>query len=212
MTARHEFAQKKNNDNNPNFMKMKNCLALAVASGFAAFSLHAKGDITAKATLTETGTSGAEFEYSLMLDNTGSVPINAFWYGWILGSFDLPSVPTSITAPTGWGATPLLASVQFANNTGSAIPVGGFGVFTFDTTSDPTTMTTGMNGGAPTGDSVVYANVTAMQDSDQNDPGIASVPFIPTLAAVPDQSSTLGLLASGLTCMSFGLARRRSVA
>jgi len=181
-----------------------------VAGGLAVGSLHGQGTLSATATLTETGTSGSEFEYSLTLDNTGTVAINAFWYGWIQGSFDLPSTPTSITAPSGWGSSTSFAnSVQFANNTGSAIPAGGLGTFTFESTSSPTAMTSGMNGGAPTGDSVAYATVAAMHAFDESDPGIASAPFVPSLQAVPEPS-TLGLFATGLTGVSFWLARRRS--
>ena len=146
---------------------------------------HATGTLSAEATLTETGKSGAEFQYTLILTNTGSNPINAFWYGWILGHFDLPSATTSIKAPTGWSGAVSSASIQFGNNTGSAIPAGGVGIFTFESTSTPTAMTTGNTGGAATGDSVAYATVSAMQGFDQSDPGIASNPFVPTLLAAP---------------------------
>jgi hypothetical protein len=184
--------------------------ALAVAAGMAAGSLQAQGTLTATATITETGMVGSEYEYSLALDNTGNTPINAFWYGWIQGSFDLPSTPTSITAPSGWSSsTSFPDSVQFANNTGSAIAPGGFVTFTFESTSSPTAMTTGTTDGAPTGDSIAYATLAAMASFDQSDPGVASGPFVPTLVTVPEPS-TLALLTAGLTGLCIWQARRRS--
>jgi hypothetical protein len=173
-------------------------------------SNRAQGTLSATATLTETGTAGGEYEYSLTLDNTGSVPINAFWYGWVQGSFDLPSTPTSITAPSGWSSSTSFAdSVVFENNSGSAVAAGGTGTFTFESTFGPSAMTSGTTDGAPTGDSVVYASASGPGTFGENDPGVASGPFQPTATAVPEPS-TFGLVATGLTGMSFWLARRRS--
>jgi hypothetical protein len=183
--------------------------ALTVAAGLAAGGLQAQGTLTATATLTETGMVGSEYEYSLALDNTGNVPINAFWYGWVLGSFDLPSTPTGISGPSGWGSsTAYPNSVQFANNSGSAIQPGGFATFTFESTFGPTAMTTGTTDGAPTGDSVAYATLAAMASFDQSDPGIASAPFVPNLVSVPEPS-TFALLVAGLTGLWAWQARRR---
>jgi hypothetical protein len=183
---------------------------LIVAAGLAACSLQAQGTISALATITETGTSGSEFEYSLSLENTGSTPIGAFWYGWTLGHFNLPSTPTSIIGPGGWTVSPEGNSVQFGDGTGSTIPSGGFGTFTFDSTASPSALTSGMNDGDFTGDSVVFSAPSFMSEGDQSDPPHASDPFVPTLQAVPEPS-TFGLMLTGLTGMSFWLARRRSI-
>ena len=194
---------------NINAKTLSSRFVLTVAAGLAAGSLQAQGTISATATITETGTSGSEFEYSLYLDNTGGTPINAFWYGWIRGSFELPSNPTSISGPSGWSSSTSLAdSVQFANSSGSAIAVGGSGTFTFDSTASPSALTSGMTGGAPTGDSVVYSDPSFMSSFDQSDPPNASSPFVPTLQTVPEPS-TIGLLVTGLAGMSAWLARRR---
>ena len=172
-------------------------------------SSRAQGTLSATATITETGQVGSEYEYSLTLDNTGSNPINALWYGWIQGHFDLPSSPTSIGEPAGWTGTADGNSIKFGNSSGSAIAPGGFGTFTFDSTSDFAAMTTGTTGGTATGNSVAYAAVSYMSSFDQSDPGKASNPFVPT--AVPEPS-TLGLMLTGLAGIWFWLVRRRATA
>jgi len=174
-----------------------------MAGGLAACSLHASGTLIATATITETGTSGSKFEYLLTLNNTGSNPINAFWYGWIQAHFDLPSNPTSITAPSGWTGTDDTDSIQFANKTGSAIAPGHSGTFTFETTFDPTAMTSGMTGGTATGNSVAYATVAAMQGFDQSDPGIASAPFVPTLQSPATLIATATITETGTSGSEF---------
>jgi PEP-CTERM motif len=184
-------------------------IAVAGAAGLVATNLYAQGTISATGTLTETGQVGGEFEYSLSLDNTGTVPIEAFWYGWIQGSFNLPTPPSSITAPTGWTSTPdnvgsANNSVQFSFGTGSAIAPGTTGIFTFDSTSSPSALTT-----APAGESVAYSAPSFMSSFDQSDPGHATGPIQVTLSSVPEPSA-IGLLGMGLTAVSFWRARRRS--
>ena len=162
-------------------MKRKTCFALTIAAGLAACRLQAQGTLTAAAIITETGRSGSEFQYSLTLTNTGTVAINAFWYGWTRGSFNLPSVPSSIAGPAGWTAATSSLSIQFGNGTGSAIAPGATGTFTFESTNTPTQMTSGTHDGDPTGESVAYATVAAMNSFEQSVPGVASGPFTPAL-------------------------------
>jgi hypothetical protein len=188
-------------------MKTKICFALTAAAGLAACHLQAQGTLSATATITETGTVGSENEYSLLLDNTGTDPIGALWYGWIQGHFDLPSSPTSIAGPSGWTGTADGNSIQFANASGSTIAPGSFGTFTFDSTSSLSAMTTGNTGGTATGNSVAYDNGGDI--GLQGVAGRASNPFVPT--AVPEPS-TLGLMMTGLAGMSAWLIRRRSAA
>lgn len=170
-------------------------------------SSRAQGTLSATATISETGQVGSEFEYSLVLDNTGTDPINALWYGWTIGSFNLPSAPSDIAGPTGWGGTADGNSIQFKNNSGTALAPGTFETFTFDSTSTFAQMTTGTHDGDPTGESVAYAAVGDF--GEQGQAGQASNPFTPT--AVPE-ASTLALMVAGLAGMSAWLARRRSVA
>jgi hypothetical protein len=159
--------------------------ALAVAAGFAAIDLQAQVDATA----TLSGVLvGSTYDYTLTVHNTGTLPIEALWYGWIPGFLDLPSTPTTALSASGWSNTVVGTSIQFQGFAGNAIAAGGSGTFTFDSTSTPTAMTTGSNGGAPTGDSVAYAGTV--------NASAASPDFQPTLAAVPEPS-TFGLIIAG---------------
>jgi hypothetical protein len=179
------------------------CFALTAAAGLAACGLHAQGTLSATATLAETGTAGSEYEYSLVLDNTGSNPINALWYGWIQFEFDLPSSPTSVaTTLAGWSGAPDGNSIQFQNVSGSGIAPGGIGAFTFDSTANPAAITA-----APSGDSVAYGTVASMNADQQSVAGVASGPFSPTFVPEP---SALGLLVTGLAGLSAWQAGRRS--
>jgi hypothetical protein len=183
------------------------CALGAMCVFVVAESGRAQGTISASATLTETGTAGSEFEYSLTLDNTGTVDLNGLWYGWTQGSFNLPSAPTSIGAPTGWSGSAVGKSIEFKNNTGTTVAPEGSITFTFESTSSFSAMTTGVNDGDPTGESVAYNS--AGDFGDQSDPGLATAPF--QVTGVPEPS-TVGLLATGLVSMSVWLRKRRNAA
>jgi hypothetical protein len=60
---------------------------------------------------------GGLFAYTLTLNNTGSTPIETFWYSWVPGYNLMASTPSNIGSPTGW-------SGQSTNNS----PSDGFGV------------------------------------------------------------------------------------
>jgi hypothetical protein len=180
-------------------------LALAAAAGFAAINLHAQGTVAATATLSGVLVSSV-YDYTLSVKNTGTVPLQGIWYGWIPGSFDLPSSPTSPASTSGWSASVSGDSIQYQGNSGDAIPVGGTGIFTFDSTSTPMAMTTGTVGPAATGESVAYAGTIGFTG---NSSGV-SAEFTPTLAAVPEPS-TYGLVLTGALGM-LGATRRKLLA
>jgi PEP-CTERM motif len=171
---------------------------IAAACALAAGKVQAQ-TVNASATLSGVLVSGT-YDYTLTVHNTGSTALEGLWYGWIPGAFDLPSTPTTAASTSGWSASVSGASIQFQGDGTDSIAAGGTGIFTFDSTSSPTAMTTGVNGGAPTGESVAYAGTIGFTG---NSTGV-SQEFTPTLASVPEPSTTalivtgtLGLFAAG---------------
>jgi hypothetical protein len=64
-------------------------------------SLFASG-IDATATFTDEQLSPSEYQYNLVLDNTGTTTIGTYWFSWTPGDNFMPVSPTSIDSPTGW--------------------------------------------------------------------------------------------------------------
>jgi hypothetical protein len=166
---------------------------IAVAGLLAsAVSSHAQGAI---ATISGVPVSGG-FNYTILLQNTGSTDLNSFWYGWTIGNFNLPSTPSGPTNSLGWNNTVFSTSIEWVNSSGTALAPGNTGTFFFFSTSTPTAMTT-----APHGESVAYVNGI---DFSQGSPGSSTPVFSPTLVTAPEPSSAallavgaLGMLASG---------------
>ena len=52
--------------------------------------------------MTDTASGGGLYNYSILLQNTGTTAIGTFWYAWIPGQFYLPGTPTNIQPPPGW--------------------------------------------------------------------------------------------------------------
>jgi len=157
--------------------------ALLAAAGLAAGNLQAQ--VSATGTISG-ALAGSLYDYTVIVNNTGTVPIEGFWYGWIASGNDLPSVPSSPASASGWAETLSGASIKFQGDAGDAIPVGGSGTFTFDSPSDPAAMTA-----PPAGESVVYAGAINFSVAEPS-----SEQFDPTLSAVPEPS-TFGLVIAG---------------
>ncbi|HUE36463.1 MAG TPA: PEP-CTERM sorting domain-containing protein [Candidatus Acidoferrum sp.] len=172
-------------------------IGLAVAAGMTATAIsgHAQG---ATATISDVAVSGG-FDYTITLDNTGTVALNGLWYGWTLSGNNLPSNPTSAANSLGWNNSPDGNSIQWSNSGGTALAAGHTATFTFFDTSTPTQITT-----SPSGQSVAYEGGITFT---QNSPGNSSPVFSPTLVTVPEPS-TLGLMAVGLVAF---LLRARPV-
>jgi hypothetical protein len=45
---------------------------------------------------------GANYDYTITLNNTGSTTIETFWFAWVPGEDFLPSNPITVQAPGGW--------------------------------------------------------------------------------------------------------------
>ena len=169
-------------------------MALAIVAGFltAAVPSHAQGVV---ATISDVPVSGG-FDYTILLQNTGSTAINSFWYGWTTGGNNLPSIPSSPANLLGWGNTVSGDSIMWVNSSGTTLATGHTGTFTFFSSSTPAAMTT-----PPAGESVAYVHgIDFSQGVEGDSTGIVS----PTLVAAPEPScvallvvGSLGLLASG---------------
>jgi PEP-CTERM motif len=198
-------------DHNKNKKNMKKIIKLssirfmlAAASGLAAvFSSHAQNTLTAVATLSDVQ-AGSTFDYTLTLQNTGSVAINSFWYGWIQGVFNLPTAGSSlqnVQNSLGWNAINDGNSIQFENNSGTALAAGNSITFTFDSTATPNSFITDTSS-RPV-QSIAYSTANGPSTFGQSENGIASDPIATTLIATPTpEPSALALLATG----GFGLA------
>ncbi len=158
-------------------------IALAGLAATVAPKLQAQS-----ATATISGVlSGSVYDYTIVLDNTGTYNLNSFWYGWTQSGNNLPSAPSSAGNSLGWANNLDGTSIEWENSTGSALTPGNTATFTFVSTSTPTQITT-----SPSGESVAYVNGI---DFSQGSPGDSTAIFSPT--TVPEPSVT-GLCAAGL--------------
>ena len=173
-------------------------LAFAVAAGLAASiaSSHAQGAI---ATISDVPAGGGVFDYTIILQNTGSTSLNSFWYGWTTSGNNLPvgHNPTSAGNSLNWANNLNGNSIEWVNSTGTALAPGQSGTFTFASTATQSAITT-----PPSGDSVAYVNGITFT---QNNPGDSTPVFSPTLVPAPEPSS-VSLLTAGLLGLA-GLTR-----
>jgi hypothetical protein len=168
--------------------------ALLAAAGLlaSAVSSHAQGAV---ATISGVAASGG-FDYTIILQNTGTTSLNSFWYGWTASGNNLPSIPSGPTNSLGWNNTVSGNSIKWVNSSGTALAPGHSGTFFFFSTSTPTAITT-----PPSGGSVAYVNGI---DFSQGVAGDSTPAFFPTLVTAPEPSAAallaigaLGLLTSG---------------
>jgi hypothetical protein len=172
-------------------LSLRLALALAVAAGLAASttSSHAQG---ATATISDVAAGGGVFDYTILLQDTGSTSLNSFWYGWTTSGNNLPSNPTGAGNTLGWASDLDRNSIQWVNSTGTALAPGQSGTFTFVSTATPSAITT-----PPSGESVAYVNGITFTE---NNPGDSTSVFSPTLVVAPEPSS-VSLLMGGLIAL-----------
>jgi PEP-CTERM motif len=170
-----------------NLLKFPFRLTLAFAAGLAVSTLSANAQ---SATATISGVQdGANFDYTILLHNTGSTSLNSFWYGWIQFENDLPTDPSSANNSLGWANNLDGNSIQWENSTGTALAAGQTATFTFVDSSTPAQITAGISG-----ESVAYVGSI---DFSQSAAGDSTGIFTPTLVAAPEPS-TFALLGAGL--------------
>lgn len=164
----------------------------AAVSITSCLSSHAQGAV---ATISGVAVSGG-YDYTILLQNTGTASLNSFWYGWTIGVFNLPSIPSGATNLLGWGNSVAGHSIEWVNSTGTALAPGQTGTFMFFSTDAPAAITA-----SPAGQSVAYLHGI---DFTENTPGSSTPVFSPTLVAAPEPSAiallglgSLGMLATG---------------
>jgi hypothetical protein len=153
---------------------IRHSFLIAIGLVTAAFSSRAQ---TATATISGVP-SGGSYNYTITLQNTGTLALNSFWYGWTITGNNLPSDPSSPANSLGWGNRVFNNnSIEWVNNTGTALAPGASATFTFISTSSPTAITT-----PPSGESVAYVGGI---DFSQGQSGDSTGAFSPTLISGP---------------------------
>src|ERR1700761_274314 len=76
----------------------------ALALALAGAAVPAAAAESASATFTSTPLSATSWQYSLVLDDTGTTNVGTFWFAWVPGKDFLATAPSAITDPSGWSA------------------------------------------------------------------------------------------------------------
>ncbi len=173
-------------------------LSLAVAAVLAAATVSSHAQ-SASATLSWIA-SGSSYEYTITLQNTGSVALNSFWYGWTTDGNNLPSTPSNPGNASGWGNQVSGNSIMWVNGTytyygytyydGTSLAPGASTTFTFVSSDSPSAITA-----SPSGQSVAY--VGAIDDS-QGVAGDSTGVFSPTPASPPPAVPTVAAAIYGV--------------
>jgi hypothetical protein len=183
-------------------------IPLSLAAMLAASTLSSFAQ-DATATISDVAAGGGVFDYTITLQNTGSTSLDSFWYAWTLSGNNLTADISNPGSSLGWVDTAIEGntSISWEGNSSDALAPSQSATFTFDSTETPTAITT-----SPSGKSVAYVSGTGPSTFDQNDPGVATPVFSPTLTVPEPSSLTLlagGLLACFLSIRSSATLRRR---
>lgn len=181
-------------------LSTSNYLTLALIAGMAVAAASSQAQ-SATATISEVAGTGGNFDYTIVLKNTGTQSLNSFWYGWTTSGNNLPSDPTAAANSLGWTGNDLDSnSIQYQNTggTGTSLAGGQSATFTFDSTSTLAQITAGESG----------ASVAFTTDAIQFNQGVAnqSTPVFSPTVAVPEPSS-MALMAGGLLVMAGSLRK-----
>lgn len=182
---------------------LKITLSLAMTVAASVVSSHAQ---SASATISALLAGDGNYDYTITLDNTGSTDLNGFWYGWTAADgFDLPSYPVSAGNSLGWDNDLYYNSIEWMNNTGTALAPGDSATFTFESPDTPAAITA-----SPSGNSVAYTDV-AWFGYPEDYPGYSTGAFNPTLITVPEPSAlalfAIGAIAAAGSIRFFSLRR-----
>jgi hypothetical protein len=150
-------------------------LFLAVAIGLAAATATSRAQ-SAAATISGVG-SGNSFDYTITLQNTGSLALNSFWFGWTIIGNNLPSDPSDAGNSLGWSDELSGNSIMWTNSSGTALAPGDSATFTFVSGSSPSAIMK-----SPSGESVAYVGGI---DFSQGKAGDSTPVFSPKLVSGP---------------------------
>ncbi len=176
------------------------CAPLFVLLVCQSFALAAT---SASATISSQQLGPNSYEYSLLLNNTGTTPISTFWFAWEPFYDYLPSNPSSAAGPSGWTGSPVADgfyggySVEWTTTTSPLAAGASLSGFKFDTSDPPSVI----NGISPQFPFHPVESSWVYQGASQADAGY----HFNTTAAVPEPSLALLLPLSLLFC------RRRSL-
>ena len=103
---------------------------------------------SASATITATQLGPSTYQYTVMLDDTGSTTIGTFWFAWVPGEDFLDTKPSSVTAPAGWtdnitnaGSNDGFAIQWIASSPSSDLqPGGSLTGFSFESSQSPSSL------------------------------------------------------------------------
>jgi hypothetical protein len=180
------------------------CLALAVAVGLMASAVDSRAQ-SATATISGVAAGGGVFDYTITLQNTGTTSLDSFWYAWTQSGNNLSAAASNPGSSLGWVDTALEGntSISWEDSSSNPLAAGQSATFTFDSTETPAAITT-----SPSGESVAYVSGTGPNTFAQNEPGVASPVFSPTLVVVPEPSSFGLLIAGALGLLAAGWRKR----
>ena len=150
---------------------------------------------SATATISAAPSSGGYY-YTLTLDNTGTIPLEGFWYGWTQSGNNLPSNPSNPGNSIGWTSTLFGNSIMYQGGPGTALAPNQKATFNFSSVSTLSEIMAGSSG-----QSVAYVGSI---NFGQNVPGDSTPVFAPTFQAVPEPGSFVFVFAGGAALFAAG--------
>jgi hypothetical protein len=183
------------------------CLSLLFTLG-SSLNSFAVTPPTATAQISDTSLGGGVFDYTITLNNTGTIgasPIGTFWFGWVPGEDFMSVSPTSIVSPS-WTAnithgssTDGYAIQWIASSSAVDVAPGSSLDFSFDSTMTPAAMAgdSTFYPTTPVGTSFVYSGAPFSDAGDQ---------FV--VQSVPEPSVS-ALMMGGLGLLACWRLRRR---
>jgi hypothetical protein len=146
--------------------------------------------------------AGDVYDYTIALQNTGSISLNSFWYGWTTNGDNLASIPSDAGNSLGWSNEVSGGSIKWTNSSGTALAPGASTTFTFVSSSSPSDITA-----PPSGESVAYVGGI---DFSQGVAGDSTLAFSPTLVP-PAVSNAPPVIAVTLNPAGLGMQASNSI-